>query len=73
MTRTSIVQLSLRNRLLVILAILVAMFSLVLFVSMRTLTGQAVSAAQDGLLKAAAVSILEKVRISDGALFFDLP
>ena len=27
----------------------------------------------DGLLKAAAVSILEKVGISDGALFFDLP
>ena len=73
MTRTSPARLSLRNRLLVILAILVAIFSLVLFVSMRTLAGQAVSAAQDGLLKAAAVSILEKVRISDGALFFDLP
>ncbi|MGB2000690.1 MAG: sensor histidine kinase N-terminal domain-containing protein [Candidatus Puniceispirillaceae bacterium] len=73
MTKMVTVRLSLRNRLLVILAVLVAMFSLVLFVSMRTLTGQAVSAAQDGLLKAAAVSILEKVRISDGALFFDLP
>ena len=73
MNRASPVRLSLRNRLLVILAILVAIFSIVLFVSIRALTGQAVSAAQDGLLKAAAVSILEKVRISDGALFFDLP
>lgn len=73
MNRSSPVRLSLRNRLLVILAILVAIFSIVLFVSIRALTGQAVSAAQDGLLKAAAVSILEKVRISDGALFFDLP
>ena len=65
--------LSLRWRLLLPLVVTAVIISILLFVTMRQVTKQAVQATQDALLSTAVSSILQQTRSRDGNVDIDLP
>ena len=65
--------LSLRWRLLLPLVVTAVIISILLFVTMRQVTKQAVQATQDALLSTAVSSILQQTRSRDSNVDIDLP
>ena len=65
--------LSIRNRLLLQLGVVAFIISISLFLLVRQVIVQAVTATQDGLLNAAVQSIVDKITVIDNAISLDLP
>ena len=65
--------LSIRNRLLLQLGVVAFIISISLFLLVRQVIVQAVTATQDGLLNAAVQSIVDKITVIDNAVSLDLP
>lgn len=66
-------RLSIRNRLLLQLGAVALIISISLFLLVRQVIVQAVTATQDGLLDAAVQSIVDKITVIDNAVSLDLP
>jgi two-component system sensor histidine kinase TctE len=65
--------LSLRRRLLVQLLTIAAVLAVLLYLTVRTVAGQAAEATQDGILGAATLAIAEKLRAGPERVDIDLP
>ena len=70
---SKIAPLSIKTRLLLQSAFVVFAISIFLFIVIRLVLSQAVTATQDGLLTAAANSIINKIYVIDGQVSVDLP
>ena len=70
---SKIAPLSIKSRLLLQSAFVVFAISIFLFIVIRLVLSQAVTATQDGLLTAAANSIINKIYVIDGQVSVDLP
>ena len=64
---------SLRNRLVIQLVLLASFLSIIMFLGIRYLIGETVTATQDGLLNAAIASVENNIRNEKNDIFVDLP
>ena len=64
---------SLRNRLVIQLVVLASFLSIIMFLGIRYLIGETVTATQDGLLNAAIASVENNIRNEKNDIFVDLP
>ena len=73
MNATNKYSFSLRNRLVIQLVLLASFLSIIMFLGIRYLIGETVTATQDGLLNAAIASVENNIRNEKNDIFVDLP
>lgn len=73
MNATNKYSFSLRNRLVIQLVLLASFLSIIMFLGIRYLIGETVTATQDGLLNAAIASVENNIRNENNDIFVDLP
>jgi len=73
MNATNKYSFSLRNRLVIQLVVLASFLSIIMFLGIRYLIGETVTATQDGLLNAAIASVENNIRNEKNDIFVDLP